>query len=225
MMEISKFNNMLFSERQCGSCPMRGKTFVGADSWNGHAEPVNVLFLGLNPGIEEAKAGLPFVGPSGSFLRKAISLAPQQATWGIANSILCSSANETEIPEPNVCRAYCRKNIARIWQCFLPQVIVPCGNGASSVFEIREGITRAESNWYISRGRTGKACPTIVAPIQHPSALIRSGGQSSSKYSNWQARIDAIFRISRLIEDGSNPENILEENGISWGILFGVKQN
>lgn len=219
-MEITELNRLLHAERQCGSCPMRGKTFVGADSWNGKAEPVRVLFLGLNPGAEEARAGLPFVGPSGRFLRKAVTLAPDPGSWGITNSILCSSPNENTIPDPNACRAFCKVNVAAIWRRFRPKVIIPCGNGAASVFGIKEGITSAENIWYISRGRTGKAQPTVVAPIQHPSALIRSGGQSSPKYANWQRRINKIFRIGNLLESAENPEIVLEENGISWQILF-----
>ena len=201
---------------------MRGKTFVGADSWNGLVEHVRVMFLGLNPGVEEAKIGLPFVGPSGRFLRMAIALAPDPGSWTMTNSILCSSPNETAIPNPNACRAFCRENVAGIWKRFMPKVVVPCGNGASAVFEIKEGITRAENIWYISRGRAWKAQPAVVAPIQHPSALIRSGGKSSPKYANWQTRINDIFRIGKLLENGENPETILEKNGITWRGLFGL---
>lgn len=224
-MDIAELNHLLLSGRHCGQCPMRGKTFVGADSWNGLAEPVDVLFLGLNPGKEEAKLGLPFVGPSGKFLRMAIGLAPDPGSWAMTNSILCSSPNETAIPEPEACRSCCRDNLARIWQCFVPRVIVPCGNGAASVFEIREGITSAENIWYISRGRSGKGQPTVVAPIQHPSALIRSGGQSSPKYARWQARIDAIFNLCKLLQTAEDPESVLAKNGIIWRGLFETGAN
>lgn len=220
MMDNAELNRLLLSDRRCGSCPMRGKTFVGADSWNGLAQPVSVLFLGLNPGVEEARAGLPFVGPSGRFLRMAIALAPYPVTWAMTNSILCSTANETGIPDPNACRAFCKGNVGRIWKFFRPEVIVPCGNGAAAMFEIREGITRAEKLWYISRGRSGTGCPTVVAPIQHPSALIRSGGKSSPKYANWQARINDIFRIGNFL-NGEDPENVLEKSGLSWRGLYG----
>lgn len=224
-MDIPELNRLLLLERNCGSCPMLGKSFVGADSWNGRAETAGVLFLGLNPGTEEARAGLPFVGPSGRFLRRAISLAPRAGSWAITNSILCSSPNETMIPDPEACRAFCRGNVGRIWRLFLPKVIAPCGNGAAAVFEIRDGISKAENIWYISRGRSGKAPATIIAPIRHPSALIRSGGASSPNYERWQARINAIFNISGLIEKGAAPETVLEENGIRWKGLFGLGSN
>lgn len=221
-MTIADLNQLILSQRKCGSCPMLGKTFVGADSLSGHDGPVDVLFMGLNPGAEEARAALPFVGPSGKFLRMAIGLAPDYGSWAMTNSILCSTRNETAIPDPNICRTCCRANVAMIWRRFSPRVTVPCGNGASAMFEIKDGITRAESLWYISRGRAGKAPPAVVAPIQHPSALIRSGGKSSPKYAGWQARINAIFRIAKLLQNGAGPEDVLAENGISWRGLFGL---
>lgn len=222
-MDITELNSKLLTERTCGSCPLKGKTFVGADSWNGQADPANVLFLGLNPGTEEARIGLPFVGPSGRFLRMAITSAPDSGSWAMANSILCSTANETSIPDPNACRACCRGNVGWIFKQFMPRVIVPCGNGASALFEIKEGITRAENIWYISRGKKHTAKPALVAPIQHPSALIRSGGKSSSKYGGWQARINEIFRMAKLLENGQTPENALAELGIKWRGLFGLR--
>ena len=221
-MDIAGLNRGLLAERTCGSCPLRGKTFVGADSWNGQADPANVLFLGLNPGTEEARIGLPFVGPSGRFLRMAIGSAPNSGTWAMANSILCSTANETSIPDPAACRACCRVNVGQIFKRFLPRVIVPCGNGASALFEIKEGITRAANFWYISRGKNHKAKAALVAPILHPSALIRSGGKSSSKYDGWQTRINEIFKLAKLLENGQTPEDILAELGIKWRGLFGL---
>lgn len=221
-LDIAGLNRTLLEERTCGSCPLRGKPFVGADSWNGLATPANVLFLGLNPGTEEARIGLPFVGPSGRFLRIAIASVTDSGTWAMTNSILCSTSNETAIPDPKACRASCRVNVARISKWFMPRVIVPCGNGASALFEIKDGITRAENIWYISRGRNCKAKSTVVAPIQHPSALIRSGGKSSSKYNRWQARINEIFRIARLLENGQTPEDALASCNIKWAGLFGL---
>lgn len=220
-MRVEELNETFSRERVCDGCPMRGKTFVGADSRTGEVEHVSVLFLGLNPGSEEAKRGLPFVGPSGRFLRHAIENAP--VNWAIINSILCSSPNQTGIVNPQLASATCRPNVARLWMLFTPDIIVPCGNGAASVFEIPEGITRAETMYYISRGRNHRAKPTIVAPIQHPSALIRSGGTESSKYPGWMQRLSCIFSVACALPRYASPEETLAGLHTPWKGLFGLE--
>lgn len=216
---IADFNKDLSRSRVCGDCPMSGRTFVGADSWNGEIGHVDVLFLGLNPGAEEARKGLPFVGPSGMFLRSALNI--DNVSWGIINSILCFSENESKIVNSGKSRACCRKNVARVWLEFTPDIIVPCGNGPSSVFEIPDGITIAERNYYISRGRNHTGKPTLVMPIQHPSALIRSGGRSSSKYSGWSTRIINIFQMAKALKNYKCPEDMMADRKIPWQGLFG----
>lgn len=229
-MRIEELNEQLSRERKCGppfwegiSCPMKGKTFVGADSRTGEVGHVSVLFMGLNPGVEEARRGLPFVGPSGRFLRRAIENAP--VDWAIVNSILCSSPNQTGIVNPQLSSSCCRRNVAYLWSLFTPDIIVPCGNGAASVFEIPEGITRAETMYYVSRGRNHNGRPTIVAPIQHPSALIRSGGTESSKYPGWIQRLSCIFSVAVAFPHYGSPEETLDSLNTPWKGLFGLTAN
>ena len=223
-MKIQDLNREMALKRNCVSCPMAGRAFVGAASHNGEDGHVQVLFLGLNPGVEEARIGLPFVGPSGKFLRAAIAELPA-FSWAIINSILCSSPNQNNIANPDRARACCRGNVASLWSHFTPDMVVPCGNGASAVFEISDGITRAENLFYISRGRNHRAKPVLVAPIQHPSALIRSGGKSSSKWANWSGRLAAIASLAQKIDSFNSPEELLASENISWTGLFGYKGN
>jgi len=189
-------------------------TFVGADSATNRAEPQTILFLGLNPGNEEARLGLPFVGPSGQFLRAQLQNAGIYS-WAMANSLLCSSPNESAIVQADAARKSCHSNLAAIFITFKPSLIVPCGNGAWSLFGVAMPITAATDNYFISTGPTGKSRPVLVLPIFHPSALIRSGGENSSKYPQFLKRLQTICQIADYASQNSAQAaaEYLETNG------------
>lgn len=202
--DISNFNNYLNIERlkngTCENCPMFNKgIFVGVDSADSLVSPHTVLFLGLNPGVEEARLGRPFVGASGRFLREEIARAGI-TSWAMANSLLCSSNNETSIIKAEQTRACCKANIAFIYKIFRPKIIVPCGNGAWSIFKVNMPITIAADHIFVSRGPSGKSNLTVVIPILHPSALIRSGGEKSTKFPHFFERLKNIALLEINIE-------------------------
>lgn len=204
-MNIAQYNAYLEQTRVCAGCPMLGHgTFVGADSANHEPEQQTILFLGLNPGIEEARQGLPFVGPSGRFLRAQLEKA-EIDSWAMANSLLCSSHNESTIIKPDESRAACHGNVARIFRTFQPGIIVPCGNGAWSIFRVNMPITLAAENYFVSTGPTGKSQPVLVMPILHPSALIRAGGEKSANYGKYLLRLQNLGRLANMtLEQGAN---------------------
>lgn len=193
---IAEFNQWLNVNRKCADCPMSGRgVFVGGDTATGLATPQQILFLGLNPGVEEARQGLPFVGPSGRFLRLQLQKTGI-TSWGMANSLLCSSRNEHEIVAADKARACCHDNLAQIFLMLQPRLIVPCGNGAWSLFRARLPITAAAGQIFLSRGPSAQAAPVLVLPILHPSALIRSGGEASAKFPAFFARLKEIAALA-----------------------------
>lgn len=201
---VARFNEWLANHRTCDDCPMLNRgTFVGADSATGTMERQKVLFLGLNPGNEEARIGRPFVGPSGKFLRQQLPGAGINS-WGMANSLLCSSANEAAICGADQARGCCRGNLRLIFNHFQSPTIVPCGNGAWSIFRARMAITAATEQFFISRGPTGRSQPALILPIFHPSALIRSGGEGSSKYPAFLRRLETIGRLADIAARDGN---------------------
>lgn len=198
-MDITSYNAHMESTRICANCPMYGRgVFVGADSVSGIAEPQTVMLLGLNPGTEEARIGRPFVGPSGKFLRQQLQKAGI-TSWCMANSLLCSSPNESSIVQADKARVACHPNLAVIFLTFKPRVIVPCGNGALSLFKTGMSITPATQSIFVSRGPGGKSAPVLVAPIFHPSALIRSGGESCAKYPQFLHRLREISELAQYV--------------------------
>lgn len=165
------------------------------------------MFMGLNPGREEALRGLPFVGKSGRFLRRCMDAAGIDS-WAIVNSILCSTNNEREIPDPQLCRSLCRPNVAIFVRAIMPKVIVPCGNGAGAVFGLEKGITGNARKVFISRGPAGRAIPTLVMPLVHPSSLIRNGGTSAAAYPDFMDRLKSILEISQKFDPEARDYNL-----------------
>lgn len=195
MENISDFNARLEAGRKCGNCPMSGRAFVGCDSDDGLIGRKRIMFIGLNPGDDEARSGRPFTGPAGRLLREAIG---SRGSWCMGNSLLCHSANQSGINGEERARAACRGNLAKIWLAFMPVVAVPCGNGAQSLFGIGEGITRSSNSLYWKRSGSGRLC--VVAPLVHPSAILRNRGDSARD--SFFRRVDEIFRLAEAVSDG-----------------------
>lgn len=203
MMTVEEYNRETLDRIEqsdaCAGCPLDGHVRVGMDSATGEAGQTDILFMGLNPGRDEAREGLPFVGKSGTFLRECMEKAGIR-DFAIVNSILCSTGNESEIPDAERCRAFCRQNVAIFVTKVAPKVIVPCGNGASALFGLPSGITGNAAKVFVSTGRTGKARPTLVTPILHPSSLIRGGGVSSPNYQRYMERLSRIRALAEAFD-------------------------
>lgn len=188
------------------------------DSRDKEAGESAILFMGLNPGREEAERGLPFVGRAGRFLRQCMGEAGfEEAGWAMLNSILCSTNNESEIPNVEDCQRRCRENTGGYARIIKPRVIAPCGNGASALFGLDKGITANAKLLFVSRGRTGKARPTAILPIVHPSSLIRNGGKSAPGYKDFISRLRQIIMVAKTFNPDAPGFNLG-----SYHTLFGL---
>ena len=67
-----KIRSLVSTRKNCKTCPLYGKQVVVYDTLYTKGE-CDALFIGINPGKEEAKQNKPFVGRSGQILRKHIS--------------------------------------------------------------------------------------------------------------------------------------------------------
>lgn len=153
---------------------MFGRTVVVADSCDGKVGPVDILFMGLNPGKTEAMKGLPFVGLAGGVLRDAISRL-DGITWAITNAMLCSTGNQGDIPDIGKTVDCCRGLVRNIAKAFSPKIYVPMGGPAMGVFGITDGVLKNSGIPRMIKGKT-------VIPLIHPSAARRpfvSDGRSN----------------------------------------------
>lgn len=171
MRNIDLFSKQLVEEIRsgknpgCADCPLFGKTPVIADSYNGEVGPVDILFMGLNPGKTEALKGLPFIGLAGAVLRDALK-GFDGISWAITNSMLCSTPNQNDIPDIAKATNSCRPIVRRIASRFSPRIYVPLGGPAMGVFGITGGVMKNSGVPVTVKGAT-------VIPLIHPSAARR----------------------------------------------------
>ena len=130
-----------------------------------------IMFVGEGPGAEEDREGLPFVGRSGKLLDRmiaAIGLARKSAY--IANIIPWRPpGNRTPTPQESaICLPFIRRQI----ELADPDILVCLGGpSATTLLELKEGITRTRGRWF--EFDTGKRKIKAIA-LFHPAYLLRS---------------------------------------------------
>jgi uracil-DNA glycosylase family 4 len=130
-----------------------------------------VMFVGEGPGADEDREGLPFVGRSGKLLDRMIAAIGLDRTSAyIANIIPWRPpGNRTPTPQESaICLPFIRKQI----ELADPDILVCLGGpSATTLLELKEGITRTRGRWF--EFDTGKRKIKAIA-LFHPAYLLRS---------------------------------------------------
>ena len=130
-----------------------------------------IMFVGEGPGAEEDREGLPFVGRSGKLLdRMLAAIGLDRTSAYIANIIPWRPpGNRTPTPQES---AICLPFIKRQIELADPDILVCLGGpSATTLLELREGITRTRGRWF--EYDTGKRKIKAIA-LFHPAYLLRS---------------------------------------------------
>jgi uracil-DNA glycosylase len=185
-----------FSAHRCRRCPLwerATQTVFGAG-----ASHARVVFVGEQPGDVEDRTGLPFVGPAGRLLDRALNQAQ-------INRDLCYVTNAVKhfkweplgqrrlhkkptSREIQACRPWLQAEIELIQ----PEIVVGLGaSAAASIFgvpvriaDVRGKLTHVES--------VGKTCLITV----HPSYVLRAPDPDAQK-----TEFDRLVRDLTLLQD------------------------
>ena len=159
--------------RQCRACGLwkhATQTVFGAG-----AGDARIMLIGEQPGLQEDIQGLPFVGPAGRLLDRALEEAHvDRELLYLTNTVkhfkyelrgkfrLHKRANAAE---QEACRMWLAAELARLH----PRVVVALGAmAAQTIFGSRFSITRERGQWR----RLGPA--TEAFATFHPSAILRA---------------------------------------------------
>lgn len=142
--ELCQYIKNKLSEREvCKRCPLYQHKQVILETNVEDISPVDIIFIGVNPGKEEREQDRPFIGKSGQLLRKEIidKLLAEfpNIKYVITNCILCSTDNETKIPKINQVISNCREIIHSIVKMFQPRYIALFGSQPLISFNIDTG--------------------------------------------------------------------------------------
>jgi uracil-DNA glycosylase len=185
-----------FSAHRCRRCPLwerATQTVFGAG-----ASHARVVFVGEQPGDVEDRTGLPFVGPAGRLLDRALNQAQ-------INRDLCYVTNAVKhfkweplgqrrlhkkptSREIQACRPWLQAEIELIQ----PEIVVGLGaSAAASIFgvpvriaDVRGKLTHVES--------VGKTCLITV----HPSSVLRAPDPDAQK-----TEFDRLVQDLTLLQD------------------------
>ena len=167
-MNIEKrIRSMMTERKECLNCPLYGHQTVILEQLYDNKKNCDVLFYGINPGKQEAKYNRPFIGPSGKLLRsKIIDAGLCNFNVAFTNAILCSTPNEKDIPNVEICISHCKGLTREITKMIKPKIFVPVGQNSTTVLFGIEGKISYLSGKIIKKGKHS------IIPIIHPASAI-----------------------------------------------------
>jgi DNA polymerase-1 len=171
----------------CEGCPHLKKNLpCHPIEGRGPSNP-SVLILGWNPGKTELKEGKVLIGPSGQLLDKI--LTEIELTDVYRDNVVSCFTDIGKVTD-NFIDA-CRGNTAERIKQINPKVIVLLGSVAvKSLFpDIKSSIAKLRTNLQQYNG-----IPTIVT--YHPSAILRTGQDTSNLYGRLKADLTWAQRLS-----------------------------
>src|SRR5258706_3481222 len=154
----------------CESCPLNQPDCVFVPSEG--PDQADLVCVGEAPGVQEARAGKPWTGPSGK-LRKIVlknhDIDPQGVFF--TNACLCRPPNNATPPAAAV--KCCSSRLQSEVNEHRPSVMVLLGNtAAQSILHTKDGITKLR----VGSGRTSPAFEGVrIIPTVHPAACLRQG--------------------------------------------------
>jgi len=186
--------------RDCHACPLwkrATQTVFGAG-----ADDARLMLIGEQPGLQEDVQGLPFVGPAGRLLDRALDEAHlDRTTLYLTNTVkhfkyelrgkarLHKRANAAE---QAACRMWLAAEVARLQ----PRVVVALGAmAAQTLFGSTFSITRERGRWH-RLGPDTEGCATW-----HPSAVLRTPDEQRARVYR-QLVQDLSEIVKRIAADG-----------------------
>lgn len=180
--EIKNFikNVKLYKETRtkCKSCGLYKSPMIVLDTNIDKPGKVDIAFIGLNPGKKEIEEDKPFVGLSGTKLRKKMALLPTNIKWLISNIVLCHTVSEKEIPKDAFNN--CIDMFKNICEAFPADYYVFIGRQAAQIAGVKDKITKVSGNIYNDN----------IIPIIHPSSL-----RSQEMIDIWDNSFDTIYKL------------------------------
>ena len=142
-----------------------------------------MLFIGVGPGAEEDRQGLPFVGPSGKLLDKMLaSIGIKREEILISNTVFWRPpGNRTPAPQE---AATCMPFVERLIELANPHVLVLLGGpAAKSLLGEAQGIGRLRGRWF-SFKTPRMSHPIAAMPMFHPAYLLRTPIQKRAAWND-----------------------------------------
>lgn len=211
MSKLSEYKQQWVACTKCELCDGGRSKVVFSDG----PETAEIMIVGEGPGAKEDASGIPFSGPAGQLLTKALALAGisrQDCYW--TNAVRCWPQVNTKsrVPkksEMDACKPLLMEEIRQI----KPKVILLVGGSAAKSLLQHEGaLTPIVGAWFKVNG-----IPTLVT--WHPAAILHTSSHDAElsmqyKRDLWRD-IKALRDTLAKIKKGNAP-NIEKESPLSF---------
>lgn len=199
---ISKVRSYIQGRNACRNCPLYSNGSVILDTNLEEPGPVDILLIGLNPGKDEIKAGVPFVGKSGKVLKRYLLplINNNGLTYMITNCILCYTNNESDIPNPMSVSNNCKDLVTEILRYFPAKVTVLLGDKAMKSMGVKGGISK----------QTGTVVNGYFI-LLHPSAVLYNPKLNLPRFEK------SMRELERLIT-GSVSDNLTQQPVVNMNV-------
>ena len=129
--------------------------------------------VGMNPGNQEDRANLPFVGPSGALLNDMLSrVGVQREKVFVTNAAKCRTPENREptLAEMKACRPYLKEELNGLTNL---RVVLALGNASLKTLTGKSGIKAHRNRELSLRGDLDCTTAPIVIATYHPAFLLR----------------------------------------------------
>lgn len=194
---INEIKQNKISNNQCKNCNLFKSPIVVLDTNSQDFGDIDIMFVGLNPGVDEVKQDKPFVGDSGKEIRKIIKSLPNNVKWLITNTILCSTGNKKDIKDIDSVKENCKNMTEQIFSRFNAKYYIPVGDDACKFFGIDDKITLCSGKIFeVNENQK-------IIPIIHPSAVLRSGQKYQQLFNDSVKTILDCFQQNKNVSSSN----------------------
>lgn len=166
-----------------------------------------IMLVGENPGWQEDKKGIPFIGKSGELLNKTLKeVGLNRDAIYITNAVKCFTHNEETKPtkkELTCCKKYLFSEIKKVQ----PTVIGALGATAMELLLHRTKISKFKNNVFMNEQFNIKVVPTY-----HPAHVLRNPGNYRSFVKGIEILADEVEAKEILLYKKEKAQHIILED-------------
>lgn len=192
---------------KCEECPLRvGGIYVGSSG----PEKAEIAFVGEAPGVQEARVGKPFVGPSGQLLNVVLNHhGVERSEVFLSNACLCRPADGSTPPKAAI--QCCRQRLGSELMARGVEKVVALGNSAAESLLGQSGITSLR----VGPPRRSRIFPNLeVIPTIHPAAALRVADQ-------FPYIVRDIGKLNYVAPEWADPQYVVAVDGDEALVLLG----
>jgi uracil-DNA glycosylase family 4 len=162
----------------CQTCALYNKPMIVLDTNMENFGPIDVMFVGLNPGKDEVIFNKTFIGSPSIILREKIMKFHPNTKWVITNIIMCHTPNEKDLNDWEKVAKDCASTfLMDLTQKFPPKVFVTIGRQSKEFFRVKDMISKCSGLVYDYGNYK-------IIPLIHPSSVARSREKNAAIFDN-----------------------------------------